>query len=982
MKRVYLIGAIIFLLLINANLTLASVINVCNSGCDFSSIQGAIINASDGDTINVLAGTYNENQIIINKSLVITGAENYSSIINGNSATLTSTGLVRIIASGNINFSGFKLINAGGTANSGDGNDGKTNVAIYTQSPNNASVYVISNNKIYGTNNADDEEDYGLYSNSGKEYLRFINNTITQTGANEILMELHSGATDISYNTLDAGAYGIDPIFYMTYGSVNISTEQKISFNNINLGTGTGFDGAHRTTGISFMSSYSGSLGEGKYSNIVITDNVLINLNDNRRGISLYNDGLVDGKSGEISSALISRNNISCSIPSNNFGIRLAGYVTNTVISNNNIAGCSQSFVGTDARNALGYYPALIKVNYNHLENQNFIWNNSSILNATNNFWGNCVNPSSLIAGTVSYDPWLGACVQNPAISKTCLMPYDSLALYANVSSKVCFNNVKFYVFYDSIKYIYNGAVSGSGIGNYGYNLNLAQFEGKTIFWNVSAEDCNGYVSNIYGGNFYVNNKTLLIVNKSIPDGLNGWYITEPEFLFYNANASTIRYRWDSDGTFIYSTPFGLENTPNNGTLTGGVLQLNYWSNLCNESEQNKTFYIDLDFPVLKNLVPKEDSIVYNNKRPTISALIDEIYWKTSGIDKTSIVMFVNGIEVNKNVESVGEQDASVAHNPLNDLFEGKNKVTIYAKDNAGKALNYTWNFYINTSVSSSNITINYPFNGIYGKKAVNFNITLNSFVEKLEYKNNNENFPSWRTLCFKCNGFGVLRNSTINLREGENNIIIRARDRFGNIVEDNRTLFIDSISPTTSVMLPGINQYTNGSKFYIKFKEANLESVKLFYGRGTNIKNISNSSCVSGFNECYFDVNLSEFNGVKILYWFEITDVFRKISTKSKEIIIDVNPPVMKVITPVNTTYDAISSKGRLVINMSTNENVKLKYINYNDLVPKTKTLCSNCMKYVGTQTFVNGTNNILITATDKAGNSAEKNVLFEVKR
>jgi len=74
-------------------------------------IQEAIDAAYDGDTLNVLSGTYNEN-VVIAKSLSLTGASSATTIINGNNSGNTVT-----ITASNVMLSGFKV--TGGWSNSG-----------------------------------------------------------------------------------------------------------------------------------------------------------------------------------------------------------------------------------------------------------------------------------------------------------------------------------------------------------------------------------------------------------------------------------------------------------------------------------------------------------------------------------------------------------------------------------------------------------------------------------------------------------------------------------------------------------------------------------------------------------------------------------------------------------------------------------------------------------------------------------------------
>src|SRR3989338_6296465 len=89
------------------------VININGAG-DYSSIQDAVNNATAGDTINVGAGTYNENQIVIDKPIKLIGAGADTTIINGETAALLTTGLIRINSNGDVTVKGFAIKNAGG----------------------------------------------------------------------------------------------------------------------------------------------------------------------------------------------------------------------------------------------------------------------------------------------------------------------------------------------------------------------------------------------------------------------------------------------------------------------------------------------------------------------------------------------------------------------------------------------------------------------------------------------------------------------------------------------------------------------------------------------------------------------------------------------------------------------------------------------------------------------------------------------------
>jgi len=78
---------------------------------DFDSIQAAINNASIGDTIYVLEGTYYEN-LSVNKRLTLLGENRNSTIINGSGLPFNGTALVYITAN-NVTMTGFTVTNSG-----------------------------------------------------------------------------------------------------------------------------------------------------------------------------------------------------------------------------------------------------------------------------------------------------------------------------------------------------------------------------------------------------------------------------------------------------------------------------------------------------------------------------------------------------------------------------------------------------------------------------------------------------------------------------------------------------------------------------------------------------------------------------------------------------------------------------------------------------------------------------------------------------
>jgi hypothetical protein len=361
-------------------------VNPGGTGGCYKKIQKAVDDAQPGDTVKVSAGIYNEDQIVINKRLKVLGAGANRTIINGRDAHLTKVGLVRITGDGDVTLSGFTLRDAGASLVNplADVSDWVwVRVGLFASST--ATVagnkYTITDNKIVGSGNKLDDQDYGFYAYGGEESLVFQDNEVTDTGANAVLIELHAGPTDISYNTLDVGVWGADAIFTMTYGDLDVETPQKRNNNVINVGTGGPFNENHRAGGITFASAYrnppydavDADIGEGQFTEVQIMRNIIYNVQAERRGIVLWN-GDIDGhpKGGNIVEPQVVGNVISGvdrhpggRNGNGSIGIQLLGLVSDANLRNNDFADLD---IGIHLGEWFGSVPSHTQINNNRFD--------------------------------------------------------------------------------------------------------------------------------------------------------------------------------------------------------------------------------------------------------------------------------------------------------------------------------------------------------------------------------------------------------------------------------------------------------------------------------------------------------------------------------------------------------------------------------------------------------------------------------------
>jgi len=262
---------------------------------NYTRIQWAIGNASDGDAIRVRAGTYYEH-LTINKSLALIGEDRSSTIIDGN-----GTGAVIRITANTVHINGFTVRNG-------------------------SSGWIFNDDAIY-INNC-----------SG---ITISGNVITSNFMFGIWLENASGNTIIDNQISNNGHWpplGGGGGIQLIRSDNNVIRDNVITSNRV----GVYLDRSHNNTVIGNVMSNNSMDFSLSYSDGNIVSGNIITLSEGGIGVDLY------GSSGNI----ISNNTI---IGSKIFifggeGIRLWRSHNNTVVGNNISGSYYGSFTGLDVR--------------------------------------------------------------------------------------------------------------------------------------------------------------------------------------------------------------------------------------------------------------------------------------------------------------------------------------------------------------------------------------------------------------------------------------------------------------------------------------------------------------------------------------------------------------------------------------------------------------------------------------------------------
>lgn len=281
----------------------------------------------------------------------------------------------------------------------------------------------------------------------------------------------------------------------------------------------------------------------------------------------------------------------------------------------------------------------------------------------------------------------------------------------------------------------------------------------------------------------------------------------------------------------------------------------------------------------------------------------------------------------------------------------------------------------IEPDTTPPNITLNSPSNGTtYNSRSILFSILLNELAS-ISYTDLTDGDGRWTNICKGCNIYSNKRN----FKEGANQIKIKAVDRVGNTAYKDVSFFVDSKKPQILKTEPKIG-FADGN-FEIQFKEENPSSLILHYGDKT--KNINLINCGKEKSKTYCDnfIDLKEFDGEEINYWYILTDIAGSIAeSKPIKIKIDTTAPIIN-----NPSNFWLQNERYIYFNISVTENnfdkVSYSYTDSRGSLKEYK-LCSTLKNgmCIVKKSFGRGHYDLTINILDKAGNSVGVPVSFDV--
>jgi len=281
------------------------------------------------------------------------------------------------------------------------------------------------------------------------------------------------------------------------------------------------------------------------------------------------------------------------------------------------------------------------------------------------------------------------------------------------------------------------------------------------------------------------------------------------------------------------------------------------------------------------------------------------------------------------------------------------------------------------------------PVNGsVYASKSQYIRANSNK-VGNWYYKDMNDRKPKWRKMCSKTSRC----NKKVRFDEGKNHIKIKIVSTQTHVSSEEKEVifYIDSKKPKIYKTYPK-KGFASG-EFEVIFKEESPKSLVLYYGgKNKSVDLDNNCRKVRTKTYCMVEVDVSEFDGKRIPYWFRLVDrADTAVNSKRIYLEVDIKDPELVNDNTEPGQPDSFWSQGEGRYNKYIYFDMRIIEKNFDDVYyqdlrdrkPKWKKLCSRlkngrCEKK---KSFKKGMHHIVdVQIVDEAGNSISKRIEFDV--
>lgn len=399
----------------------AATLDVCPTGCTYSSIKTAVTAANSGDTINVAAGTYSESLITITKPVTINGAgEGATNVDGGNlGKQIFDIRPGAATGSGPVAITGMTLTNAGAAVY-----DISVNIGVPTTGISTIDFDHIAIDGSGGTV-------YGIYAFGGYKAatpvdrvapaLTLTNSLISGQRANGLSLDGYRGAATIERNTFVEGTGGSSAVVVFNEYTPNRMTDPVIITNNTSTGRFVSVRNDVSACAIRNVSPCSKTADSfGGFDDVRITDNTVKGLSANDFAIKIGSNAFAGGPVTSINNAVVTGNRVIGGGPSvaGTSGVLIQGAAKGITVNENDLSGLEN---GVRAIVDGSDNPSSVTVERNRLfADTNGVSNSTTAnINATENWWGCqdgprspstfCSKVTNTGTGTVDTSTWIRA---------------------------------------------------------------------------------------------------------------------------------------------------------------------------------------------------------------------------------------------------------------------------------------------------------------------------------------------------------------------------------------------------------------------------------------------------------------------------------------------------------------------------------------------------------------------------------------------